>query len=410
MSECQAEGVNAKRYVVIGAGIVGLATARELAIRSPDAQVTVLDKEAAVAGHQTSHNSGVVHAGVYYQPGSLKAQLCLSGRRLLEDFCDEHGITFERCGKVVVATGAHELAALDAIEGRARANKVPGLRRLDRRGLEAIEPHAAGIAALHSPGTAIVDYGAVAAALAGSGLFKVRLGFEVTSIRSHRAELVVASEQPTEPIRADRVIICGGLHADRLAEAAGHRPVASIVAFRGEYWRLEPGRSDLVRGLIYPVPDPRYPFLGVHFTRRVDGSVDVGPNAVLALAREGYSWRDVDLRYLARTATSQAFVRMALANWRAGVHELAGSLSKRVFVERASHLVPELTVADIHRVPAGVRAQALGADGALLDDFVVQRFGTAGSVVCVINAPSPAATSAFAIGRHLAEQVLSAVA
>ena len=412
MSGCHAKGVNARHTVVIGAGIVGLATARELAERDPAARVTVLDKESAVAAHQSSHNSGVVHAGVYYQPGSLKAKLCIEGRRLLEEFCDGHGIVFERCGKVVVATSPHELLALDEIERRARANMVPGLRRLDRAGLEDIEPHAGGIAALHSPGTAIVDYAAVARAIAGSGSFDVLVDFKVTSIRQDRSELVVSGKggetaEAREPIRADRVVICGGLDADRLCESAGHRPAETIVAFRGEYWRLKPDRSHLVRGLIYPVPDPRYPFLGVHFTKRVGGAVDIGPNAVLALAREGYRWSDVDPRYLARTCASPAFVRMAASNWRAGLHELIGSLSKRRFVGRAAQLLPELTVGDVSRGPAGVRVQALGSGGALLDDFVVERFGRGGNVVSVINAPSPAATSALAIGRHIADRVLT---
>lgn len=412
MSGCHAEVVNARHTVVIGAGIVGLATARELATRDPSARVTVLDKESAVAAHQSSHNSGVVHAGVYYQPGSLKAQLCIEGRLLLEEFCDDHRIDFERCGKVVVATDPHELPALDEIERRARANMVPDLRRVDREGLEDIEPHASGIAAVHSPGTAIVDYGAVARTIAGLGLFDVRLGFEVTSIRRLRSELVVSAKagkgaDAPEQIRADRVVICGGLDADRLSESAGHRPSETMVAFRGEYWRLKPDRSHLARGLIYPVPDPRYPFLGVHFTKRVGGAVDIGPNAVLALAREGYRWSDVDLRYLARTCASQAFLRMAAVNWRAGLHELAGSLSKRLFVGRAAQLLPELTVGDVVRGPAGVRAQAVGPNGALLDDFVVARFGQEGNVVSVINAPSPAATSAMAIGRYVADRVLA---
>ncbi len=418
MSGCHAEVVKVRHTVVIGAGIVGLATARELAARDTSARVTVLDKEPAVAAHQSSHNSGVVHAGVYYQPGSLKAQLCVAGRRLLEEFCDEHRIAFERCGKVVVATDPHELLALDEIERRARANMVPDLRRVDRAGLEDIEPHAGGIAALHSPSTAIVDYGAVARAIAGSGLVDVRLGFDVASIRRLRSELVVGARavggagagegaDTPEPICADRVIICGGLDADRLSESAGYRPAETIVAFRGEYWRLNPDRSHLVRGLIYPVPDPRYPFLGVHFTKRVGGAVDIGPNAVLALAREGYRWSDVDPRYLARTYASPAFLRMAAANWRAGLHELAGSLSKRLFVDRAAQLLPELTVGDVIRGPAGVRAQAIGPNGALIDDFVVERFGEGGNVVSVINAPSPAATSALAIGRYIADRVLS---
>lgn len=393
------------RYAVVGAGIVGLATARELAHRHPGASVTVVDKEPEVGHHQTSHNSGVVHAGLYYPPGSLKARLCSEGRGLLRAFCEEQGLPFEECGKVVVARDSAELAALDTIEERARANAVPGLRRLDAGGLAAVEPHVRGVAALHSPRTAITDFARIAQALADDPALSIRLGFEVTSITSRAQEVVIGGPAGTEPVVADQVVLCAGLQSDRVARLAGGNPEARIVAFRGEYWRLIPERSDLVRGLIYPVPDPRYPFLGVHFTRRVGGRVDLGPNAVLALAPEGYRRRNVAFTYLGRALASPAFLRMGRANWRAGAYEAAGSLSKRVFVARAATLVPGLGPADVERAPAGVRAQAVDPDGSLVDDFRLSAVGPGGRVLAVLNAPSPAATSSLAIARHICDQL-----
>lgn len=395
------------RYAVVGAGIVGLATARELARRRPGARITVVDKETEVGIHQTSHNSGVVHAGLYYPPGSLKARLCARGRALLREYCAEHGLPFEECGKVVVARHDGELEALATIESRSRANAVPGLRRLDRAGLAELEPHAVGVAALHSPHTAIVDFGQVARRLARDpdrGL-ALRLGFEVRSIRSMGREVVLGAGPGTDEVVADQVILCAGLHADRVARLAGAGEGPRIVPFRGEYWRLVPERASLVRGLIYPVPDPRYPFLGVHFTRRVGGGVDLGPNAVLALAREGYRRRDIDPGSLLDELRSPAFRRMVAANWRAGLYEMAGSLSKRVFVRRAATLVPEITAADVERAPAGVRAQAVDVDGSLLDDFRISAIGPGGRVLAVLNAPSPAATSCLAIAEHICDQL-----
>ena len=394
--------VSGRRYVVVGGGIVGLATARELARRDPDARVTVLEKEPGVGRHQTSHNSGVVHAGLYYPAGSLKAHLCARGRALLKEFCTSEGLPYVECGKVVVARRSGELESLAAIEARARANSVPELRRLDPAGLAEVEPHAAGVAALHSPRTAITDFAAVAAALA-AGL-DVRTGFEAASMQETGRESVLRSTEG-DAVTADRVVLCAGLQSDDLARRAGGSGGPSIVPFRGEYWRLVPEKASLVRGLIYPVPDPRYPFLGVHFTRRVDGSVDLGPNAVLGLAREGYRRRDVDARWAARLLRDPAFWRMARAHWRAGAHEMLGSLSKRVFVERAATLVPGITAADVVRAPAGVRAQAVDPDGTLVDDFRISRLGPAGRVVAVLNAPSPAATSCLAIAEHIADSV-----
>jgi L-2-hydroxyglutarate oxidase LhgO len=391
-------------YLVIGGGIVGLATATELTHRQPHASVVVVEKESEVGRHQTGHNSGVVHAGLYYPPGSLKARLCGRGREQLRAFCAAEDLPYIECGKLIVAVDDADLKPLAGIEARARANAVPGLRRLDRAGLTAVEPNAAGVAALHSPRTAITDFGAVAARLATR--LDVRTGFEVAALSTVRGRVAVRSSGG-EGLDADRVIMCAGLQSDLLAQRAGARNGPVTVPFRGEYWRLVDGRAGLVRGLIYPVPDPRYPFLGVHFTRRVDGGVDLGPNAVLGLAREGYRRRDVDPAWLASAATSRPVWRMARTHWRAGVHELAGSLSKRVFVSRAGRLVPGLTTADVVRAPAGVRAQAVDPDGTLVDDFRVLRLGATGQILAVQNAPSPAATSSLAIAEYICDSLVA---
>ena len=388
------------RFVVVGGGIVGLATARQLVIRRPGASVTVLERESEVGLHQTSHNSGVVHAGLYYPPGSLKAELCTRGRTLLQDFCSEHRLPYIECGKLIVARDGSELERLDGIEARATANGVPELRRLDAAGLAEVEPHVAGVAGLHSPRTAITDFAAVARALAATDGLVVRTGFEVTAFEAGSTIGVRAADG--EQVPADQVVVCAGLQSSALARAAGPTDI-STIPFRGEYWCLRPARAGLVRGLIYPVPDPRYPFLGVHFTRRVDGRVYLGPNAVLGLALEGYRRRDVDPAWLAETLRWPGFWRMAWANWRAGAHELAGSASKRVFVRRAAALVPGITAADVERAPSGVRAQAVDAGGNLLDDFRITRLGRDGNIVAVQNAPSPAATSSLAIAEYVCD-------
>jgi L-2-hydroxyglutarate oxidase LhgO len=388
---------------VIGAGILGLAVARRLAELRPGTAITVLEKEDRVAAHQTGHNSGVAHAGLYYAPGSLKARLCRRGIGLLREFCAEHGISYEECGKLVIARTDAEVAPLRAIERRATENGVPGLRWLDPHGLREVEPHATGVAALHSPHTAIVDFPAVARAFADDVIRAggtVRTGCAVTAIRvaGDRVRVVTAGEE----MEFDRLVICAGLQSDRMARLAGDAAGPAIVPFRGEYYRLVPGRTNLVRGLIYPVPDPRYPFLGVHFTRRVDGGVDVGPNAVLALAREGYRRRDLRPADLWETLRWPGFRHLARRHWRMGLREMYGSISRHAFVARARSFVPELTVTDVVSAPAGVRAQAVDADGSLVDDF---RIGRIGPVVTVRNAPSPAATSSLAIAEHVAGQV-----
>jgi L-2-hydroxyglutarate oxidase LhgO len=388
------------RVIVVGGGILGLASARLIAARHPGAAVTVLEKEERVAAHQTGRNSGVIHAGLYYAPGSLKATLCRRGVGLLEAFCDEHHVPYDRCGKLVVATEPRELPGLAAIEERARANGVPGIAMLGAQQLREVEPHVRGVAALHSPRTAVVDYGAVARALAAELVERgghIRLGATVTRI-DEEAEGVRLLLAGGERLAADRVLVCAGLQADVLARASGHAPTPRIVPFRGEYWRLRPEREHLVRGLIYPVPDPALPFLGVHLTKRIDGAVLVGPNAVLALAREGYRWSTLRPRELADTLGWAGAWRLFGANWRTGLDELARSSSRRLFVRAARRYVPELRAADVVRAEAGVRAQAVDADGSLVDDF---RIDASSRTTWVRNAPSPAATSSLAIAEEL---------
>jgi (S)-2-hydroxyglutarate dehydrogenase len=393
------------RVGVVGAGILGLAVARRIAELRPDAEVTVLEKEAAVALHQTGRNSGVVHAGIYYAPGSLKATLCRRGVGLLRAYCAEREIAVEECGKLVVALDAGELERLHELRRRGTANGVPGLRWLDGDALREIEPHAAGIAGLHSPTTAITDYRAIAESFAADVAAaggRVLLSTPATGIAALGRGARV--ETPADGFEFDRLVICAGLQSDRVARLAGDDPEPPIVPFRGEYYRLVPGREQLVRGLLYPVPDPTYPFLGVHFTRRVRGGVDVGPNAVLAFAREGYRRRDVDLGDLAATLGYRGFRALAKANWRMGAHELRGSLSRRAFAAEAARYVPGVTAADLVPAPAGVRAQALDPDGTLVDDFRISRLGP---VTAVRNAPSPGATSSMAIAEHIAAEALA---
>ena len=395
-----------QRYAVVGGGIIGTAVARRLLARAPDAVVTVLEKEDRLAAHQTGRNSGVVHAGLYYEPGSLKATLCRRGVSLLREFCVEKGLPYEEIGKVLVALDGAEEERLGAIAERARANGVPGVRVIDRAELHELEPHVAGIAALHSPTTAIVDYVAVTEQLAEEARkagATVRTGFEVAGLRSTGGEVVVTSTAGEEVV-VDRVVLCSGLQVDRLARLAGDDDAPRIVPFRGEYYALRPDKRALVNRLVYPVPDPRYPFLGVHLTPRVDGEVLVGPNAVLALAREGYRWRDVSPAELAAIARFPGFRRFARQHWRTGLAEMRGSLSKRAYTAAARRYVPELTVEDMVPATAGIRAQALESDGSLVDDFRITRRG---AVVAVRNAPSPAATSSLAIAEHLVELLLA---
>jgi L-2-hydroxyglutarate oxidase LhgO len=392
-----------KNVCVVGAGIVGLAVARRLALGYPGLVVTVVDKEPQVAAHQTGHNSGVVHAGLYYQPGSLKATLCRRGMSLLREYCQQKGIAYHEVGKLVVAVDDDEVAGLREIERRSVDNQVPGLTWLDPAAMRELEPNVTGRAALHSPRTAITDFTAVARAYADDVVAaggRLRLGSEVTGIVPQAGGVSVRTS--TGDVTADHVVVCAGLQSDRVAAMAGDGAEPTIVPFRGEYLDLVPSKRDLVNGLIYPVPDPGYPFLGVHFTRRVDGGLDIGPNAVLAFAREGYRRSDVAWRDLSDAVRWPGFRRLARQHWRMGLGEMAGSASRRLFVRRAQRYVPSLQTADVVPAHAGVRAQALDRDGSLVDDFRIHHLGT---VTAVRNAPSPAATSSLAIAEHVVSQM-----
>jgi L-2-hydroxyglutarate oxidase LhgO len=382
--------------VIVGAGVVGLAIAQRLLEERPGAAVTVIDKEAA---HQTGHNSGVVHAGVYYAPGSLKASLCTQGRELLKEACGRWDLPYDECGKLIVARRPSEVPRLRTLQQRAEANGVPGVRWLEGDAIAEMEPHVVGAAALHSPCTAIVDFVRLAQALAAEierGGGKLMLGTEVTGFRLRMSGVDVLTS--AGEVNADLAILCAGLQSDRVARLAGDVADPAIVPFRGEYYRLVPSRTELVTGLVYPVPDPRYPFLGVHFTRRVDGSVDIGPNAVLALGREAYRRRDVNVGDVYDIVSWPGFRRLARRHWRVGLREMMTSLSKKAFVAAARSYIPSLRPEDVVPAPAGVRAQAVAASGALVDDFELHFLDP---VVAVRNAPSPAATSSLAIARHL---------
>jgi L-2-hydroxyglutarate oxidase LhgO len=388
---------------IVGAGIVGLAVGREITRRWPGTRVVVLEKEDRVAAHQTGHNSGVVHAGIYYTPGSLKARLCVRGGAMLKEYCAEKGIPYEEVGKLVVAVTDEDVARLDALVARAGTNAVRGMRRIGPEEIREIEPHATGLAALHSPHTAITDFTAIARAYADDIVAaggELRLRSPVTRIArtGDRLDVVAGGER----LRVDHLVVCAGAYADRVARLAGDDPAPRIVPFRGEYMFVRKEKAHLIRGLIYPVPDPRYPFLGVHFTRRITGDVDVGPNAVLALAREGYRWWDVSLRDLYAIASWPGLWRLAGRHWRTGVREVYGSLSKTAYMRLASRYVPDIGPEDVVRAGAGVRAQALDRDGSLVDDFRIHRLGP---VTAVRNAPSPAATSSLAIAEHVVDAI-----
>ncbi|MCT9819341.1 L-2-hydroxyglutarate oxidase [Microbacterium sp. W1N] len=389
----------AEQVGIIGGGIVGIALARELT--AAGAEVTVLEKESRLAQHQTGHNSGVVHAGLYYAPGSMKATLCAEGRGLLREFCADRSLPYRAVGKLVVAVDAAELPALAEIERRSRANAVPDLTRIDDPGrLREVEPHVAGVAAVHSPQTAVVDYAAITEALAQdvrAAGGRVLLHTEVTGIRIERGRVRVITR--TGAHLFDRVVAAAGLQSDLIARLVGADPAPRILPFRGEYWMLKPSRTGLVRGMIYPVPDPRFPFLGVHFTRGVYDDVHVGPNALPALAREGYRWRDVSLADTWGSLRWPGAPALARRHWRMGVDEISGSLVKALYFRKARRFIPELAMGDLARKSgAGVRAQAWGRAGDLLDDFAVDQVGP---VTVLRNAPSPAATSALAIARYL---------
>jgi L-2-hydroxyglutarate oxidase len=387
---------------VVGGGILGLAVARELLLRRPGASVCVLERERDIASHQSSHNSGVIHSGIYYAPGSLKARLCVQGAREMHEYCAERGIASGRCGKVIVAVDESELGMLAELERRGQANGVPGLRRLDRAGIQELEPHARGIAGLHCPDTGITDFSAVARAYAadiGGASGTVAGDCEVSAVRAGRRSIVLThSRGSTE---AGHAVFCAGAWADRLAVAAGADPDPRIVPFRGAYLRLVPERRELVRALIYPVPDPRLPFLGVHLTRDTGGEVLIGPTALIAGARDAYRQSTVRRSDVLDTITWPGTWRMAATWWRTGLTELSRAALPSAFVRAASRYVPELEVKDVRPAFAGVRAQALGRDGRLVDDFVFSRTERA---LHVRNAPSPAATSSLAIARRVADE------
>ncbi|HEY7633609.1 MAG TPA: L-2-hydroxyglutarate oxidase, partial [Thermoleophilaceae bacterium] len=387
---------------VVGAGILGLATARELLARKPDLKVTVLDREDEVGFHQTGHNSGVIHGGIYYAPGSLKARLCVEGARDMYEYCEQHGIEAKRCGKLIVATRDEELPGLDELERRATANEVPGLRRLSAEEIKEIEPHASGVAALHSPATGVVDFRQVARALADdvrAGGGEVRLGYEVAKVDTSNGGVRLRASSGDE-LAANQAVFCAGPWSDRLALEAGADADPRIVPFRGAYLTLRPERADLVKSLIYPVPDPSLPFLGVHLSRHVDDEVTIGPTALLAAARDPR--QKLSTSDLAATLAWPGSWKMVRRWWRTGLTEINHALSKRALVRDAQRYVPELTLDDVRPGHFGIRAQALGRDGKLIDDFV---FAQTGSVLHVRNAPSPGATASLAIARMIADRV-----
>jgi len=387
--------------VVIGGGIVGLSTAMCLTSLFPRLRLTVLEKEEAVARHQSGHNSGVIHSGIYYPPGSLKARLCVEGAAAMVAFCREHDLLYELCGKVIVATSGDEIPRLQALFARGQANGIPNLKMLEASELREIEPHCGGLRGIHVPGTGITDYAAVSrkyAELIGQRGGTIQTSTRVTGVSSRTRETVVETTRGS--ISTKYLINCSGLQSDRVGKIAGQNPEAMIVPFRGEYYDLVPAKYSLVRGLIYPVPDPRFPFLGVHFTRRIHGGVDAGPNAVLAFKREGYRANDFDLDDTVGMVLYSGFRRMALKYWRKGAGEFYRSFSKRAFVKDLQELIPEIREEDLVRGGAGVRAQALRPDGSMVDDF---QFSGSGNQLHVYNVPSPAATASLPIGRTIAQ-------
>ena len=391
--------------IIIGGGVVGLGVALEITRRFPHLRLLVLEKEDRVARHQSGHNSGVIHSGLYYKPGSLKARLCVSGAAAMVEFCREHGLPYEVCGKVVVATHADELPRLEELRKRGEANGLVGVRLIGPEEVKEIEPHAAGLKALVVPSTGITNYAVVCdkyAELISAHGATVLTSAAATGIKRLPNEIVVETTRGAFSTTA--LINCAGLYSDRISRLAGDDPGVMVVPFRGEYYDLVPERASLVRALIYPVPDPRFPFLGVHFTRRITGNVDAGPNAVLALAREGYRHRDINLRDLASALAFPGFWRMARQHWRNGLDEWHRSLSKPVFVRALQRLLPEVTEKDLVPGGSGVRAQALKPDGALVDDF---QFVGSGKVLHVLNVPSPAATASLMIGKAIVDTAAS---
>jgi L-2-hydroxyglutarate oxidase len=395
-------------FCVIGGGIVGLATARELLIRQPHASLVLLEKEAEVASHQTGHNSGVIHAGVYYAPGSLKARLCRAGNTRTKEFCAEHGIAVEVCGKLIVATSPLEVRRLADLKARCADNQI-SVQEVSGADLAKLEPRIAGEAALLVPSTGIVDYRLVSKALAADiqrrgG--KILLNAKVRGAVERRSE-VETYLQGGETVRAERMVACAGLQADRLALACGLKVDLRIIPFRGEYHRLPEQKSGIVKHLIYPVPDPGLPFLGVHLTRMIDGHVTVGPNAVLGFAREGYGHFSFNAADTSATLSFPGFWRVMRAHWRSAMRELGGSLLRKRYLETCRKYCPELSLADLLPYPSGIRAQAVLRDGTLVHDFM---FAGTERMLHVLNAPSPAATAALPIAEMIAARALGGTA
>jgi L-2-hydroxyglutarate oxidase len=389
--------------LIVGGGIVGLATAYHLCKGNGGRSVTVLEKENRLAAHQTGNNSGVLHSGIYYKPGSLKALNCRAGKRAMERFCAEEGINYEICGKVIVALDENELSALHRILERGKANGVK-CRLIGKHELADLEPHAAGIAAIHVPEAGIVDYRQVCRRLAekireAGG--QILTGEKVTFITRTSTSVSVQTAAGKDFL-AGHVVNCAGLYSDRVADLGGDRPPLKIVPFRGEYYELKPSAHQLVNNLIYPVPDPNFPFLGVHFTRMINGGVECGPNAVLAFAREGYNKLKINPAELIESLTYPGFLKLAAKYWKTGAGEMWRSFSKRAFVKALSRLIPEIRTEHLLPAPAGVRAQAVGHDGSMVDDF---HLSSNGSILNVCNAPSPAATAALNIGKTISEGI-----
>lgn len=389
---------------IVGGGIIGLSTAMQLLERSPRLNVAVVEKESELAQHQTGHNSGVIHSGIYYRPGSWKSRFCVGGKDRLIEFCNQNEIEFEECGKVIVATREDELGRLQDLYERGVANGVPDLEIVEPERLAEIEPHTSGVRALWAPHTGIIDYVQVARAYAGktqdaggeiftgTAVQAVRLGGDVNALETTRGTVL-----------ARHIINCGGLYADRLARMMGEETDVRIIPFRGEYYKLKDQSGRLVKGLIYPVPDPRFPFLGVHYTRSIHGYVEAGPNAVMAWAREGYRKSDISIGETAGALTFPGFWKMTAKHWRTGIQEMHRSYRKSVFVNDLRKLIPEIQPVDLERGGSGVRAQAVSSAGALLDDFHILRGQRA---LHVLNAPSPGATSSLAIGEYLTDMAV----
>jgi len=392
---------------IVGGGILGLAAGREFLRRNPSARVVVFEKEDGLALHQSGRNSGVIHSGIYYAPGSAKARFCVAGARAMIEYCDERGIPYSRIGKLIVASKEEELEALDELQRRGAANGVAGVARLDQASIRSYEPHVHGIAALHVPSTAIVDFRAVTSALAADlarAGAEVRLRSKVVALRTNSTHVAVTTS--VETIECGQLIACAGIGSDAIARQIGGSDAVRIVPFRGDYYRLAPERRDLVRGLIYPVPDPRFPFLGVHFTPRINGDVWLGPNAVLAFGTEAYRRSDVDLAETLGFVGYAGFWKMARRFWRTGIAEIMRDYSKRLFLAALRRYVPELRLSDLLPGPSGIRAQAIGADGNLVDDFWYEALPR---VLVVRNAPSPAATASLELAREIVDRALAPV-